>query len=274
VSAVALADVDEWNSRATDAITVNGITPGYWNSIAWATCDVCTGASAGRSFSWHMENDTDITAGTPCGCANSGGDTDPDLLSAAEISSTQKSDGTYSLYIAGANDYAEFSSQEETFNPADGTVTFDVFLTRAGYDNSTHFWQEYYDDDNRVFMYMNSSTSSSSAIDVALAYRLSETSYYCTVEDADKDPGETGGKWYRVTGKWDTSPSGSAELYAQICDLNTGTGETSNCVSTTQSTGPASAIAEPSKRFVGNKTTNTGSFYIDNFHLTKGDSGL
>lgn len=236
----------------------------FFSPEAGVVCDTCTGESSGRSFSWHMEDDT-ITTGTPCGCVNSGGDASATRTNAT-LETTQKSDGSKSLYVAGANYYARFDSSSANFDPANGTVKFDLFIASTGYASAGMIWQEG-STDERIWIYM---TGSSSAIDFNLSYRADATTLSCEVS-SDKNPG-SGGAWYEITAAWKTGVSGN-DMVIQVCDLNPSTRSLSNCASQYRDR-DLTAIDTPSYRYIGNYTSNAPTYYIDNFHLTKGDSGF
>lgn len=99
------------------------------------SCDDCSGS---LRFAWHMEdNDStpDVTIGTPCGCA----DTDEvgTQNGSPGFSASQKSDGTYSLYIDALDESYEFS---EPFDFADYKITFDIYV--VSYPSTTDQYHE------------------------------------------------------------------------------------------------------------------------------------
>jgi len=90
-------------------------------------CDDCSGT---LKFSWHMEdNDStpDVTIGNPCGCSNN--DTIGAISDAPVFSTTQKSDGTYSLHINALDENYLFSVTTDDIVEVDNLkITFDIYV--------------------------------------------------------------------------------------------------------------------------------------------------
>jgi len=90
-------------------------------------CDDCSGD---LKFAWHMEdNDStpDVTLGNPCGCSD--GDTIGAETGSPVFSTTQKSDGTYSLHINALDEGYEFVVSGDDLIEADNVkITFDIYV--------------------------------------------------------------------------------------------------------------------------------------------------
>lgn len=248
------AGLSTWNGSAVSGQKYHGATLSSWCGADWITCDDCSGT---LSWSHHFEAN-DLLSGSPCGCRDGSVNTSL-TLSDAVLSTTQKSDGAKSLYYANAQDYATFTIDNSAFNHNDFTITFDwypttcvanVLLFRASYNSS-----------NRVSIFGSSNCSPTLFF-----------SYGGTSVNVAAGATKSTGAWYRVTGKAKTGVAGT-DMSIQICDLNIGTGETSDCVSQAADRDISSMDGSPTSGIVGNNTAEGGAGYIDRLRLTSGDSG-
>jgi hypothetical protein len=111
-----------------------------------------SGCTAPQVFAWSMESTT-ITSGTPAGCSNHATKTATLSGTSTAISSTQKQDGTYSLYIRYNNEYATVPISMGT-NGEEGELSFYIY-----YGDSLSSWTQWielrYDDDNRIAYWTN-----------------------------------------------------------------------------------------------------------------------
>jgi len=100
-------------------------------------CDDCSGD---LKFAWHMEdNDStpDVTLGNPCGCSD--GDTIGAETGSPVFSTTQKSDGTYSLHIDALDEFYTFAvSAKDLIDPDNVKITFDIYIVSYPSATLTH----------------------------------------------------------------------------------------------------------------------------------------
>lgn len=95
------------------------------------SCDDCSGTLV---MAVHFEDTlgNDIETGTPCGCSD-GSDTTYTFVSGAAHSSTQASDGTYSIVATGENHTVEIDNTGITATVSSiGTFCVDYYKSTAG----------------------------------------------------------------------------------------------------------------------------------------------
>lgn len=178
-------------------------------------CDDCSGD---LKFSWHMEN-VDVTLGTPCGCSD--GDEGASTDGTPSLSSTEKSDGTYSAYGDTVDYYKFVISHPDLVDVSEGKVVMDIFIPTGEWAADVTFFDAYYDSGTRI----NCMTAGSSGSDIEV--RCAHDDGWQELE-ATSGTGHTENEWLRVTVRWDASQS-SADFDVELCDL-TLPDTTSNCV--------------------------------------------
>lgn len=249
------AGLSTWNGSAISGQKYHGATLSSWCGADWSACDDCSGT---LSWSHHFEAD-DLTSGSPCGCRDGAVSTSITHNNSA-LSTTQKSDGAKSLYYAGANDYASFTLDSSTFNASDGTVTFDWYPVACA--ASTLLFNASYNTDNRLRIYGTANCS----VNLFFVSGGTSKAVYAGATKSDE-------AWYRVTAKWKTGVAGN-DMLVQICDLNVGTQETSNCVGSPGDLDISSLAGQPATGMAGNADSAAVSGYIDRLRITSGDSGF
>lgn len=140
-------------------------------------CDDCSGS---LKFAWHMEdNDAtpDVTLGNPCGCSD--GDTIGAETGSPVFSTTQKSDGSYSLHINALFERYEFAISADDICEADNVkITFDLYIVSYPSAGASHNIIEVNKDGNNYTKIRLTGTTSS----VAVEYHANGTaSDYLTV---------------------------------------------------------------------------------------------
>lgn len=160
--------------------------------VSGITCDDCSGD---LSLAIHFENDTDIEVGTPCGCSD--GSTTL-TLSNAVFSAAQKSDGTYSLYCANAEDYATVPvSNYDIISDAAGTITFDLYIVT--WTDDAHILLVFDNGDGLTTDYL--SVDMISLDELRLRYEGGNQRVSATTTDWNLSTGQ----WYSITVKWTQS---------------------------------------------------------------------
>jgi hypothetical protein len=170
-------------------------------NVAAPSGDSCTGA---LKLSAHFENSDTITSGTPAGC-NSNADTTWALTGDGVVySTTQKSDGSYALYLPSTNEVK--NALITTDNVAgEGTITFDLYVaTHSAY---AHVFYYAADSNNRVFMYLDSSSGDAS---IQIKNGGDDWNPYLAGSI------DVGAGWNSVTIKWSQSSHSGAYAYVAI----------------------------------------------------------
>jgi hypothetical protein len=209
------------------------------------TCDSCTG---NLIFTTHFEGtgelgtDFNITIGNPCGC-NTNADKTISYYSEAVNSLTQKSDGSYSFYRAGAGDYAEISTD---VSKTAGTLTFDIYLVSniAAWDS---FISILVSSGNYIYFGVNDP-----ATRTHYEYKGNNTSKY-----SDYVAGFTTGVWHSIVLKWSTTGVDGKYLYIQ---MDGGTAKTYSSAIT-------EIVGTPSLITIGGSSASASVYYIDNIKL-------
>ena len=172
-------------------------------NVAAPSGDSCTGA---LKLSAHFENSDTITSGTPAGC-NSNADTTWALEAGLAYSSTQKSDGTYSLYASSATSNKTASITIDD-NKTEGTVIFDIWAVSLG--------------NFEDIVYLD--LASASADNKILVKEISGSYYvyyYGGGSNISASASHTTGSFQTVTVKWRTT--GSPHLSIQVDSGTAGT---------------------------------------------------
>ena len=163
--------------------------------------DSCTGT---LELSAHFENSDTVTTGTPAGCNANADQTWALTGDGVTYSTTQKSDGTYALYIPSTEEVK--NALITTDNVAgEGTITFDLYVaTHSAY----HYIFSYeVDVNNKIVMYL---ASSSGSADILIKNGGDE--WNPTLIDSI----DVGAGWNHVTIKWSQSSHSGAYAYAAI----------------------------------------------------------
>jgi len=175
----------------------------YSRSDSEAGCDDCSGTVM---FQTHFE-DLDVTTGTPCGCSD--GDESGVTNGTAAISSTQKSDGTNSLYCADGEDYVVYTNTGNALIDLDaGHLIFDLYID-TWVDNADVFGIRP-DTNNQIRIEMD---GSSGAIDFYLVHETNNDVYpmSCNSNKAEDT-------WLRLRYDWKQGVEGN-DMKLQVWDL-------------------------------------------------------
>ena len=159
-----------------------------------ATGDSCTGTLL---FSAHFENNDDVTVGTPTGCTVS--PTKTITKTNATYSTTQKSDGSYSLSANGENYQATASvTNMGALLKTTGTHCVDFYGVRTAA--------------SRSFTFSNGTLS----ISATVLYDAGGNTIKITYSDCYKTSASTfeNGVWTRICYSWDASPANGSEKLA------------------------------------------------------------
>jgi hypothetical protein len=179
-------------------------------------CDDCSGD---LMFSYHFENDLDITQGTPCGCVDAGGDTTATASGTATFDASIKSDGSYAGDYLDNQDYHDFTSATvQNFNDEEGKIVFDIYITT--FVNGADIL---YIDNGTDYLLLDMTNTSTDIRIRAQWHANGADDYITTTTTGDHDEGE----WARVTYQWKQSAS-ALDHDVTVCDL-TLPDTTSNC---------------------------------------------
>jgi hypothetical protein len=230
------------------------------------TCDDCSGD---LKWSWHMEDMSDTTAGTPCGCTDGGGDTVPVLSGSGSYcyrDDAQKSDGTYSLRLpsSAAYDFYEFNiSNDIELNDSEGRIVIDIYVDTWA-DSKTFFYAHYLGSQNFIQLKLEGAAND---IEAQAIYTGNSSG------DAIKTAG-TGhveNEWLRITYRWDIAKSGVDHI-VEICDL-TPPDTTSNCADSGLQDDLAAWNDDATELQIGMISSGGATLWIDNVEIW-GDSEL
>ena len=205
---------------------------------AVAGCDSCSGD---LSLAVHFEDATNhnVTVGTPCGCSD--GDAIYTLASSAVESTTQKSDGTYSLSIPTMADYAVFDvSTNDIFTPVAGTLVFDMYVTT--WANYTVLFTARYNATNYLTVTILD--------DSEIRARYSGAGTVITVETSGASL--VVNTWYTITVKW------------RQADLNPNLSINANTQTTTDNTNLTAWDASATNIWLGDIDVAGWALFIDN----------
>lgn len=199
--------------------------------------DSCTG---GLLFSWHTES-TDVTSGSPAGC--SVGDTTGTVNSAGEVSTTQKHDGSNSVYLPTTSDYYTFSvSDEDIVKGEVGQATFWMYPNVA--DTALRLLCVYRDATNYIDIF-------SHAINVIrVSYTTGGSAVNCTTSVTT-----TNNAWNFVKVSW--SVAGESGNYLRV---GVGSDENPTMVNCTSA---ISDFGAPTELIVGDPLGSGTNVYID-----------
>jgi len=187
----------------------------------------------------HMENDDSVLAGTPAGCGPSG-KTTWTKNGSISYSSTQASDGTYSLYRNGSGQNATIPTDATT---SSGQITFDLwFVSEADWETIAMFP---IDDDNYIGI-IHSDTN----YNLYAEYKGSTTS----VNTFGNQIACASGEWVTVTLKWRTG----ADPYLSI---------TVGGTTQLSYTSLPSIVGWTGTLRIGNTSTNASVYYVDNLKV-------
>lgn len=218
-------------------LTLSGGTfSGCGSGAGLSGCDSCSGALILTS---HFENTDNIETGTPCGCSTNADKTW--ALTGATYSDAQKSDGTYSLYIAGSTQNAIITADP---NKSAGTITFDIYV--AAWRNVGDILVIAVDADNYIAFY----TYTTSGVG-RLDYQGNNVSKVINVT------GLTENAWHTITLKWSTTAVGGKYLYAQV-DAET---------AVTGAEALTEIVGTPTTVKFGYGAITPATYYIDNVKL-------
>jgi hypothetical protein len=202
-------------------------------NVAAPSGDSCTGA---LKLSAHFENSDTITSGTPAGC-NSNADTTWALEAGLAYSSTQKSDGTYSLYAStGTNNKTASITIDD--NKTEGTVIFDIWaITLDNFNNIMWIDLASPDANNKILVE-----------EISGSYYVY---YYGGGSSISASATHTTGSFQTVTVKWRTT--GSPHLSIQVDSGTAGT-----------NTNDLPTLSGSLATFnIGQGVTTNNEFYID-----------
>jgi hypothetical protein len=195
---------------------------------------------ANQVLEMHFENNDDITQGTPVGGSTNATKTLTRFNSMA-YSSTQKSDGTYSLYktLAGTTEYATIPTDVDQLQ---GTLVFDLYVATGNVSSS--FVRFNIDANNYILVY-----AGVTGADIKARYRGGGGNSDTTTVSM------TTGTLHTITFKWRTG-GGPPYLSIQVDSDTAGVyNSTLNTIS-----GTASVME------IG-VSGDTANFYIDNLKL-------
>lgn len=118
-------------------------------------CDDCSGS---LKFAWHMEdndNTPDVTIGNPCGCSD--GDTIGEEFGSPDFSTSQKSDGTYSLRINAKFERYKFAVSSNDLIDLDSIkITFDLYIVTYPSAGLIQILVSEYDGTDHLALYLSS----------------------------------------------------------------------------------------------------------------------
>jgi hypothetical protein len=170
-------------------------------------------------FSYHFENDLDITQGTPCGCVDAGGDSTATANNSATFEAANNSDGTYAGDYPGASDWHDFGSATvQNFNDEEGKLNFDIYITT--FVNGADVLQISNGTDTLTIQMQNVNTD----IHMRADWFADSNHEYATTPTGN---GHAEGELKRVYYYWKRAAS-NADHQLIICDL-TPPDSTSNC---------------------------------------------
>jgi len=211
-----------------------GLGPGPGYKTYGATGDSCTGALL---FAAHMENDDDVTAGSPTGC--SVGDTTI-AKTGATYSSTQASDGTYSAYSTAENSSLVIASTNMDVSLV-GTWCADVYYTNTVL--------------RRVFTI--SATGPMGAIVYSAGANTMRSSYASeNYTGSDTFPNDA---WTRVCATWDATQSAGSDKLGTKVGANAWQTQTNRTLT--------SLGSNPATYYIGGAAFLYWPGYVDNIKL-------
>lgn len=214
----------------------------------------CTDCSGDVMFAWNMEDASDITSGTPCGCSD--GDTTPTAIDSIALTNTQAKDGTWAANKADSGKYYEFDvSADDIAFDEEGKLV--LWIWQVSVVNASTIFKIYGDANNYWKVYQGTGG------DFVIEWRDSGSWDYCTL---DSDSGT--GAWMRLTILWKIGAT--PELSMAIDEDDNGTDEhTKTC-----SPGLAAWATGPTKVWIGGEPLDGGGvFYVDKITINA-TSGL
>lgn len=165
--------------------------------------DSCTDALL---LSAHFENSDTVTTGTPAGC-NSNADQTWALEAGLAYSSTQKSDGTYSIHASSATSTKTASITIDN-NKTEGTVIFDIWaVSLSNFEDIVYLDLASASADNKILVK-----------EISGSYYVY---YYGGGSNISASASHTTGSFQTVTVKWRTT--GSPHLSIQVDSGTAGT---------------------------------------------------
>lgn len=209
------------------------VVVGQPTAAAGPVCDTCAGALILTS---HFENADDLTTGTPCGCSTNADKTW--ALTNAVYSTTQESDGAYSIYIDDDLDTAVIPAD---LSKTAGTITFDIYVATYGQYTSYVAW--YVDSNNFLGCYAPSTGN------IFCEYKGNGTSEGVTAAMSN-------GAWHSVVFEWRT---GATDPSISIA-IDGGAATTSN-------TNLVEIIGTPTFQINWAYLTNAAQFYLDDLKV-------
>ena len=175
-------------------------------NAAAPACDSCTG---GLLFSWHCE-DVDVTAGTPCGCVASGGDSTATANSTAAINNdhTAYDGSSHCDFPTAADNYYFTVASNDLINPAAGTI---IFYTKIQtYGTGATLFYVYADATNNIKVTMLGTD------EVRITYKGDNVAVSASTTAANLATNT----WYKITAKWSVTGVGGKYLYISVNDAN------------------------------------------------------
>lgn len=202
--------------------------------VAASSCDSCTGTLL---FGSHFENSDDVTTGTPCGC-NTNADVTWALTANMEYSTTQESDGTYSIHMTNTS-AIKTATIPVDFSATAGTIVFDLYWVAE--TDYRHYLNITYNASNKILLYY-------------------DDPYGCTLNidhgGVNWNPYQacSSGGWHTIVIKWDTTTAHDGNYWSFKVDSNTPTTSNNN----------TAFAAAPTSLIIGDSAVeNTDEFYID-----------
>jgi len=205
--------------------------------VAASSCDSCTGTLL---FGSHFENSDDVTTGTPCGC-NTNADVTWDKTANVEYSTTQESDGTYSIHVTSA-EATKTATIPVDFSATTGTVVFDFYWVAE--TDFYHFINFTYNAANRIFLYYDDPYGVTLNIDHG---GVNWNPYLAGAANT----------WHKVVIKWDTATAHDGKYFSFKVGTNSATSDNSTAFA-----------AAPTSLVIGySSSATTQEFYIDNLKV-------